>query len=596
VREFTAPAVVDGHGTARLTDAVVRRAADSGDVALFSRRDGSDWQPVTAAEFRDHVTAVARGLLGAGVRSGDRVVLMSSTRYEWAVFDYAIWWVGAVTVPVYETSPADQLGWILSDSGAVAAVVESPRHRERLDEPRERPAALEHVWTIDDRAVETLTGLGSGIDDETLEERRAAVAPGDLATLIYTSGTTGRPKGCMLTHANLCSEVDAAVEALRGLFDMEDASTLLSLPLPHVFARVVQVACVSAGVRLAHSFDVRTLQADLEQIRPTFLLSVPRVFEKLFTAASQQAHGEGRGRVFDAAATVAIDYSRRLESGRIGPVLRARHRMYDRLVYRRLRATLGGRVRYAVAGGAPMGERLAHFFRGLGVTVLEGYGLTETSAAVCVNQPDAIRVGTVGRPMAGISVRVADDGELLVKGPQVFAGYWHDEDATRGVLDDGWLYTGDVGEIDDDGYVRVTGRKKEMLVTAGGKSVVPAALEDAVRSHPLVSQCLVVGEARPFVAALVTLDPEALLDWAGRHGKAPDPDSLATDAQLVAEIQQAVDAANATVSSAEAIRTFRILSTDWTERSGHLTPTLKLRRTAVLRDFGGEIDTLYRPS
>ncbi len=596
MREFTRWLSSDLPPTVSLTDDVVRHATMSPQRVLFSRRTDAEWQDVTAAQFNAEVEAVARGLLAAGLQAGDRVALVSRTRYEWTLFDYALWWVGAVTVPVYPTLPSDQLAWVLTDSGAVACVVETTEHRYRVDEIRRNSAPeLRHVWTIDEDAVSTLSSMGEDIDAAELEKRRTAVGPDDLATLIYTSGTTGHPKGCMLTHANFMFEVGVAVQDLSELFEADDASTLLFLPLPHVFARVIQVGCVRTGVRLGHSADMRNLMRHLAEFRPTFVLGVPRVFENVFNAASQRAHSEGKGAVFDAAATTAIAYSQAMDRGHFGPVLRLRHRLFERRVYADLRDALGGRTQYAVSGGAPLGSRLAHFFRGIGVTVLEGYGLTETTAAVTVNLPTAMKIGTVGRPIRGTSVRVADDGELMFRGGQVFRGYWHDDAATRDMLgEDGWMQTGDVGEIDDEGYVTVTGRKKEILVTTGGKNVAPGGLEDTVRAHPLVSHCLVVGEARPFVAALVTLDSAAFAGWRRRHGKRGKPADLVTDPDLLAEVQTAVDQANATVSAAESIRTFQILSTDWSEESGHVTPTHKLKRTQVMRDFSDAVERLYR--
>jgi long-chain acyl-CoA synthetase len=595
VREFSSPLTTKVAETGNLTDDVVRNALESPQAALFSRRRAGRWDDVTAEEFRRDVEAVASGLIASGIEPGDRVALVSRTRYEWTLLDYAIWWVGAATVPVYETSSADQIEWILADSGAVACIAETTDHRNRVEQVKDRLSDLKHLWTIDDDAVGTLTSAGAAVDATEREQRRAGVGPEHLATLIYTSGTTGRPKGCMLTHGNFMFELGVAVDELDDLFDLEGASTLLFLPLAHVFARIIQVGCVKAGVRVGHSADVKNLVEDLGQFQPTFILAVPRVFEKVFNSASQSAHSEGKGKVFDAAATTAIAYSRALDRGRVGPLLRIRHALFDRLVYSRLRAALGGQTEYAVSGGAPLGERLAHFFRGIGVTVLEGYGLTETTAALTANKPGAIKLGTVGRPLGGTAVRVADDGELLFKGGQVFTGYWHNEQATHEALgDDGWFHTGDIGEVDDDGFVHVTGRKKEILVTAGGKNVAPAGLEDVIRAHHLVSQAMVVGEARPFVAALVTLDPETLSAWRKRHGKKGDLADLTSDPDLLAEIQQAVDAANDTVSRAESIRKFHVLAVDWTEESGHLTPTLKLKRNVVMRDFSESVERLYR--
>jgi long-chain acyl-CoA synthetase len=595
LREFTAPLTAEVDLTGNLTDDVVRHADETPEAVLFSRRTATTWEDVTAAEFKAAVEGVARGLLAAGIEPGDRVALMSRTRYEWTLFDYAIWWVGAATVPIYPTSPADQIGWILADSGAVACIAETTDHRARIEEVKDSLGAFKHLWTIDEEAVSALVSGGHAVDPAELERRRSGVGPEHLATLIYTSGTTGQPKGCMLTHGNFLFELGVAVHELDDLFQAEGASTLLFLPLAHVFARIVQVGCVKAGVRMGHSADVKNLAEDLRELGPTFVLAVPRVLETVFNAASQQAHGEGRGRAFDAAVATAIAYSRALDRGRVSPVLRVRHAAYDRHVYDRLRQTLGGKAEHVITGGAPLGERLAHFFRGIGVMVLEGYGLTETTAALAVGRPESVRIGTVGQPLGGTSVRVADDGELLFRGGQVFAGYWHDEQATHQAFGaDGWFHTGDVGEVDDDGFVRVTGRMKEILVTAGGKNVSPAPLEDAVRAHPLVSQCLVVGEARPFVAALVTLDRKAFADWRKRHGRSGTIADLADDPELRAEIRAAVDDANETVSRAESIREFRILDADWTERSGHVTPTLKLKRPAVLRDFGHAVESLYR--
>jgi long-chain acyl-CoA synthetase len=595
VREFASPATFVVPSTGSLTDDLLLHAEGRPDAVSFSRWDGTAWSDVTAAAFLDQVRSVARGLVAAGVRHGDRVALMSRTRFEWTLVDYAIWYVGAVTVPVYPTSSAEQLGAILEDCGATAAVVETADHRSDVLGREHGPDLADRLWVLDDGGLEALTERGRGVDDDDLEERRTAVTPTSLATVIYTSGTTGSPRGCMITHANFMTELGAAVEELEDLFDGPDAATLLFLPLAHVFARVVAVGAVRAGVRLGHSSGTRDLARDLSGFRPTFVLAVPRVFEKLFNTASQHAAADGRSRVFDRAVEAAISWSRALDVGRPGPLLRVRHRLFERWVYAPLRESLGGRCRYAVSGGAPLGERLGHFYRGAGLTVLEGWGLTETTAAVTVNRPDALKVGTVGRPLHGASVRVAEDGELHVRGGQVFTGYWGDADATGDALTpDGWLRTGDVGEIDDEGFVRVTGRKREILVTAGGKNVAPTLLEDGLRAHPLVSQCMVVGDGRPFVAALVTLDPEAVAPWARAHGKAEESAAgLVDDPDLRAEIQVAVDAANRVVSQAEAIRGFTLLPRDWTEEAGELTPSLKLRRSVVMVRHRADVEALY---
>ncbi|WP_210438139.1 AMP-dependent synthetase/ligase [Nocardioides xinjiangensis] len=596
MREFATPLSITVPTTGNLTDDVVINAREAADTAVFSRDTGDGWVDVTAAQFHDEVRSVAKGLVAAGVEPGDRVALLSKTRYEWTLFDYAIWFAGAVTVPIYETSSAEQIGWILQDSGAKAVVAEGPDHLARVREARGASdlVDLQHVWSIQDNAVDVLGRLGSDISDELLEERRTTATPRDLATLIYTSGTTGKPKGCMLTHGNFMFELGVAVDELGELFETDDASTLLFLPLAHVFARIIQVGCVKSRARMGHSADIKNLVADLGAFRPTFVLAVPRVFEKVFNTASQRATADGRGRIFSRAADTAIAYSRALDGKRVPVRLRAQHALFDRLVYGKLRQALGGSCTYAVSGGAPLGDRLGHFYRGIGLVVLEGYGLTETTAALTANLPDAQKIGTVGRPLPGTAVRVGDDGELLFRGGQVFAGYWGDEAATAEALDpDGWFHTGDVGEVDDEGFVRITGRKKEILVTAGGKNVAPAVLEDRLRAHALIDQCLVVGDGQPFIGALVTIDRETFPGWAAQHGKSGDVADLLDDPDLVAAVQEAVDEANKAVSQAESIRKFAILADEWTEEGGQLTPSMKLKRSVVVRESREQIEALY---
>ena len=596
MREFSTPLSTAIPSTGNLTDDVVDNAREAGDSAAFSRHTAEGWVDVTAAEFHDEVRAVAKGLIAAGVAVGDRVALLSKTRYEWTLFDYAIWFAGAVTVPIYDTSSADQIGWILQDSGARAVVMEGPSHLARVREARESGdlTELQHVWSIQDNAVDVLDRLGSDIPDEVLEQRRTTATPLDLATLIYTSGTTGRPQGCMLTHGNFMFELGVAVDELHELFDSEGASTLVFLPLAHVFARIIQVGAVKSRTKMGHSADIKTLVADLGEFRPTFILAVPRVFEKVFNSASQRATADGRGRIFDRAADVSIAWSRAQDAKRVPVRLRAQHALFDKLVYGKLRQALGGACTYAISGGAPLGERLGHFYRGIGLIVLEGYGLTETTAAITANLPGAQKMGTVGRPLPGTSVRVGDDGELLFKGGQVFAGYWGNETATvEAIGRDGWFHTGDVGEVDDEGFVRITGRKKEILVTAGGKNVAPAVLEDRLRAHALVDQCLVVGDGQPFIGALVTIDRDTFPLWAEQHGKSSDIADLLDDPNLVAAVQEAVDDANKAVSRAESIRKFTILPGEWTEEGGQLTPSLKLKRSVVVREARASIEALY---
>jgi long-chain acyl-CoA synthetase len=595
VREFTVPATITVPDHATACDVVYDNAATNPDLVSFSRRVDAGWQDVTAAQFAAEVRGVARGLIKAGIEPGDRIGLMAKTRYEWTLFDYAIWSAGAVGVPIYETSSAEQVQWILSDSGAVAVVVESAEHEAVVATIRPDLPALRHVWQMDADAAGTLTGLGRSVDDEEVDRRRSARTADDLATIIYTSGTTGRPKGCELTHRNLLFDVMTSADGLRGMFN-DAGATLLFLPLAHVFGRLVQCGAVLHGTRLGHTADVQNLLADLGAFRPTFILSVPRVFEKVYNAAKHKAHADGKGRIFDTAERVAVAYSEALQKGRVPALLRAEHAVFDKLVYVKMRAALGGRCRAAISGGAPLGARLGHFFRGVGITVYEGYGLTETSAGACVNLDDAIKIGTVGRPLPGVSVRIADDGEVLIRGDNVFRGYWHNEAATGDALgEDGWFRSGDIGEIDTDGFLTITGRKKELIVTAGGKNVAPAVLEDRLRAHPLISQCMVVGDQQPFIGCLVTIDPEAFPAWRQAHDKPAEATvaDLREDADLRAAVQAAVDEANEAVSKAEAIRKFRILPRDFTEEGGELTPTLKLKRSVVAKEYADEVAAIY---
>ncbi len=596
MQEFSVPPVVTIGEATNLTDPVWDNAAKAPDTVQFSRRTPSGWQDVACAQFRDEVTALAKGLIAAGIEPGERVALMSKTRYEWTLIDYAVWAAGAVTVPIYETSSAEQVAWILSDSQAVACFVETPAHQEIVAQVRARAGGLREVWQIDAGAVTGLVSAGSGTDEEEVTRRRRLSMADDVATIIYTSGTTGRPKGCVLTHRNLYSDVANAVPGLTALFH-EGASTLLFLPLAHSFARLIQLGAVQARCRMGHLSDVKDLVEALGEFKPTFVLSVPRVFEKVYNIAKQRAHADGKGRIFDAADRTAVAYSEALDRpGGPGLALRLRHKVFDRLVYGRLRAALGGQCHSAISGGAPLGARLAHFYRGVGVTVYEGYGLTETSPAVAVNLQHAIRIGTVGRPLPGVTVRLANDGEILVRGDLVFREYWNNPGATAEVLDtDGWFRSGDLGELDDDGFLKITGRKKEIIVTAGGKNVAPALLEDRLRAHPLVSQCMVVGDRQPFIAVLVTVDEEAWPTWLNECGL-PAGSTVADMREhptLREQIQQAVDEANLAVSHAEAIKAFRIMPQDWSEETGEITPSLKVKRNVVLKQYADEIAAIY---
>ncbi|OUC97258.1 AMP-dependent synthetase/ligase [Streptosporangium minutum] len=596
MREYSVPVLVDVPASANLTDTVFQRAEREPGTVTLRRKVGDDWIAVTAGEFRDQVAAVARGLIAAGVGAGDRVALMSRTRYEWTVIDYAIWAAGAVSVPIYETSSSDQVRWIVSDSGAKAVFVELESHEEAVREVLAELPDLKDVWRIDGGALEELAAGGAEVSDATLAERRTGRGTADLATIVYTSGTTGRPKGCALTHDNLLFTArNVAAGPLDPLFTADGRAALLFLPLAHVFARMIQLVLIETGTVLAHTPNMKNVAPDLQGFKPTFLLGVPRVFEKVYNGAEQKAAGDGKSKIFHAAADTAIAWSRAQSAGGAGLGLRLRHALFDRLVYGKLRAATGGRLSAAVSGGSALGERLAHFFRGVGIEVFEGWGLTETSAPSAVNMPGANKIGTVGKPFPGVTIGIGEDGEVLVKGRHVFGGYWNDEKATGEVIDaDGWFHTGDVGELDKDGYLRITGRKKEILVTAAGKNVAPAPMEDLIRAHPLISQAMVVGDDRPFVAAIITLDPEALEQWKGANGKAGATlADLSTDPAILAEVQKAVDRANRSVSKPEQIKKFAVLDSDISEESGHLTPTLKVKRNIVMRDFAKHIDSLY---
>ncbi|MDI5963536.1 AMP-binding protein [Streptomyces sp. SL13] len=597
MREFSLPALYEVPADGNLTDLVRRNATQHPDTAVLARRSGGGgWSDVSAAAFALEVRAAAKGLIASGVQPGDRVALMSRTRYEWTLLDFAIWFAGGVTVPVYETSSAEQVEWILGDSAAVACVVETAGNEATVESVRERLPQLKHVWRIDAGAVETLGAAGSDVADALVAERAALAGADSPATIVYTSGTTGRPKGCVLTHRAFFAECGNVVARLAPLFRTGESSVLLFLPLAHVLGRLAQVACMMAPIKLGHVSDIKNLTGELAAFRPTMVLGVPRVFEKVFNSARAQAQSSGRGRIFDRAADTAVDYSRALDTtGGPSLTLRLRHRVFDKLVYGRLRAVLGGRATHAISGGAPLGERLGHFYRGIGLTVLEGYGLTETCAATAFNPWDRTKIGTVGQPLPGSVVRIADDGEVLLHGEHLFTGYWNNEAAGAQALSDGWFHTGDIGTLDTEGYLTITGRKKEIIVTAGGKNVAPAVIEDRIRAHALVAECMVVGDRRPFIGALVTLDEEFLPHWAASHGK-PAPHTAAAlhdDPDLLAELQRAVDDGNAAVSHAESVKKFRVLTAQFTEESGYLTPSLKLRRNVVTRDFAQDIEALY---
>lgn len=608
VRQVSVPALVPPTPDGSLADIPFDNAQDAPDEAVLSRKEPDGrWRDVTAAAFADEVRAVAKGLIAEGLRPGDRLAIMARTTYEWTLLDFAAWAAGLVTVPVYPTSSAFQTRWILQDSGAVACAVESAEQARLVSHERRQLPDLAHLWTFDTGAVDALRAAGAEVPDEELDARRAALSPASLATLVYTSGTTGSPKGCVLTHANFFAEVDNCIELLHPVFksvSSEPASTLLFLPLSHIFGRMVAVGCLRARVRLGHAPSLRTddLIADLAGFRPTFLLAIPYVLEKVFNTGRATAEKMGRAASFDRAARIARRYGQAVEAAAAGTgpgpalPLRAARAFYDPLVYRRIRAALGGKVVQAICGGSPLGGSLAAFYAGAGITIFEGYGLTETTAAATVTPPLKPRLGTVGWPLPGTSVRIADDGEVLLRGGQVFVGYW---DLARGepvpALDEGWFATGDLGALDDDGYLTITGRKKDILITSAGKNVAPAPLEDWLRAHPLIGQCLVLGDNRPYVTALLTLEPDGLAHWCQMRKKEHlTREELVADEDLLAALQRAVDEANRLVSRAESIRRFRVLPGSFTEASGQLTPSLKVRRAAVIEDFAAEIEELYR--
>ena len=593
--EITIPQAVELPATSNLNDLLATRVASDPRATLAERPSGDGWQPVTAAQFDAEVVAVAKGLVARGVQPGDPVGIMSHTRYEWTLLDFAAWAAGAVPVPIYETSSAEQVEWILTDSGITLLVVEDAGLAATVAEVSDRAPALREVLEIEDGAIAALTAAGADVSDDEIARRRGLADLEDVATLIYTSGTTGTPKGAEITHGNLALLAVNAVAAVPDVFK-DGGRTLLFLPLAHVFARYVEILAIASGTVLGHWADLKTVTAGLGSFRPTYILAVPRVFEKVYNAAEQSAAAGGKLKIFHWAAATAIEYSRALDSAS-GPSLwlRVQHKVADTLVFSKLRAVLGGQAQYAVSGGGPLGERLGHFFRGIGLIILEGYGLTETTAPTSVNRPEATKIGSVGPQLPGCGVKIAPDGEVLLRGIQVFKGYHNNPEATADAFDEGgWFRSGDLGALDDDGFLTITGRKKEIIVTAGGKNVAPALLEDRIRAHALVSQCVVVGDNRPFIGALVTLDAEGLPGWLKMHGK-PEltPAQAATDPDVLAALDAAVTRANQAVSKAESIRKFAVLPGDLTVENGYLTPKQSVRRHVFVKDFATEIDDLY---
>jgi long-chain acyl-CoA synthetase len=607
LREFTNPPLALAPPVGGLADVVFQHAQeDPLHIALGRKDDDGRWRDVTAAEFRDEVLALAKGLLAQGIRFGDRVAIMSRTRYEWTLFDFALWTIGAQVVPVYPTSSAEQCFWMLYDAECTAAVVEHEDHAMTIATVIDRLPQLRRLWQLDSGAVQELYDAGAPIDDEVVHRHRQAVTPDSVATIIYTSGTTGRPKGCVISHVNFMYEADTMIKRWEPVFHSkkgDEAATLLFLPLAHVFGRMVEVAAIRGRVKFGHQpqMSAAALLPDLAAFKPTFFLGVPYIFEKVFNASRRKAEKEGKAGPFGKAVDVAVKYAEATEAKAwgIGPGpsagLRMQHQLFDKLVYSKMRAAMGGRIRHAMTGGSGMDRRLGLFFAGAGVHIYEGYGLTETTAAATANPPERTRYGTVGQAIPGMTVHIADDGEIWLRGDNVFQGYLNNPKATDEALHDGWLATGDLGALDEDGYLTITGRKKEILVTSGGKSVSPGGLEERVRDHPLVAQCIVVGNDRPYIAALVTLDHEAVEHWLTMRNKPQMPAAqLVRDPDLETEVRRAVVAANTLVSQAESIRTFRILAQPFTEEHGLLTPSLKLKRKAIENAYADEVEALYR--
>ena len=595
MQQYDAPAVVEADPTANVTDLLLERVRLTPDRPLFALpTSAGGWQDVTAAQFHAQVVALAKGLVHAGIQPGDKIGMMCKTRYEWSLLDFATWFAGAVLVPVYETSSPSQIHWDLSDSGAIAMVTETAEQFSRFDEVRADLPLVEQAWQIDLGDLDKLAASGTDVSDEEIERRRSIAQGSDLATLIYTAGTTGKPKGVMLTHSNFVELVRNASHRLPEIVN-DESSTLLFITMAHVFARFISVLNIYGGVKTGHQSDTKQLLPAMASFQPTFLLAVPRVFEKVYNSSEQKAEAGGKGRIFRKAAEVAIAHSKALDAGSVPFGLSIQFAVLDRLVLSKIRAAMGGKVKYAVSGSAPLGLRLGHFYRSLGITIMEGYGLTETTAPVSVNPPSNFKIGTVGPPLPGMSVRIADDGEIQVKGVDVFAGYWKNPAETAKVFDGDWFMTGDIGQLDDDGYLTITGRKKEIIVTAGGKNVAPAQLEDPIRANPIIGQVVVVGEQRPFISALITLDEEMLPVWLNNNGEDATQTlgEASRNPKVLAEIQRAVDAANATVSRAESIRKFVVLPADLTEASGHLTPKLSIKRNVILSDFSHVIEDMY---
>lgn len=597
MRELSVPANIPPIVSGNVTDHIEELVARNPHFPSLSVQTDEQWTIVTAEAFRSQVRSVAKGLIAEGLAAGERVAILSRTRYEWTVADYAIWYAGCITVPIYETSSPEQVEWIISDANVVATFFEAERTTHAFTPIAAKVPHMTRSYIFGNDVLAELSSKGMRISDDELTARRTSAKPSDPATLIYTSGTTGQPKGCIITHANMMAEVDTLVKGIPEVFDGTEASTLIFLPLAHVFGRLIQVAMLRGEVTIGHCPNPVALLKDLSSFKPTFLLAVPRVFEKVFNGSAAKAHEASpvKGKIFDSAAKVAIAYSEALDHGHMSKGLALKHGLFDKLVYSKIRHAMGGRVTHAISGGAALGSRLGHFYRGLGLIILEGYGLTESTAGSTLNLPSSLKIGSVGRPLPGTGVRIEPDGEILLKGPHIFAGYWNNEAATaQEMTSDGWFRTGDIGEIDGDGFLRITGRKKEIIVTAGGKNVAPAVLEDRLRANPVISQCVVVGDNKPYIGALITLDQDALPQILSANNIEAAPMSqLATNPDLRALVQKAVNSANEAVSNSEAIKKFSILLEDFTIDNGYLTPKMTIRRHLIVQDFAKDIEALY---
>jgi long-chain acyl-CoA synthetase len=596
MRSYELPSLVETSANESITDLLLNRVRKTPNIPLFAiEKTPGVWTDVSAKDFHEQVKDLAKGFIAAGIRPGDAVGIMSRTRYEWALVDFALWFAGAVSVPIYETSAPAQIEWVLSDSDAVALIIENSEHQKRFESIKAMVPSVKKVWKLEDDSLVKLVADGKDISDDQLEKARASLNLDSLATIIYTSGTTGKPKGCELLHRGF---VDLSKNAMLELPEVvkEGTATVLFLPLAHVYARFISILCVHAGIKVGHQPDTTNVAAAMQSFHPDFLLAVPRVFEKVYNSAEQKAEAGGKGKIFRKAVQVAIDYSRGLDK-KGGPslLLKVEHKLFDILVYKKLRAAMGGKVKYAVSGGAPLGERLGHFFRSIGLIVLEGYGLTETSAPAMIGRATDAKIGKVGRVLPGCAVKIADDGEILLKGSNVLRGYWKNPEATKATMEGDWFKTGDIGELDDEGFITITGRKKELIVTAGGKNVAPTALEDPLRASPIIGQAVVIGDQRPFVAALLSLDPEMMPVWLANNGQPSDLtlSQAAKNPRVLQELQKAVDEVNSTVSNAEAIKKFEVIDSELSEKSGHLTPSLKIKREAVTRDFAPIIEQIY---